>query len=98
MDKKTIAFDIDGVWTEDPEAFSSIYDFLTTRGHTCIMVTGAAQPQDKLDRLGLTFKTIIVADKILKSVAARQAGYEVDIWIDDRPEFINPPALQDNLE
>ena len=97
MDNKIIAFDIDGVWTEDPEAFSSIYDFLTARGHTCIIVTGAQQPQGKLDRLNLQFKVIIVSERQLKSVAARAAGYEVDIWIDDHPEYINPPPLEDNL-
>ena len=88
----TVAFDIDGTWTLEPDLWIQIYRLFETAGWQCIFVTGATQPNDKLRRLGILDIApkivIITAVGVLKADAASAAGYEVDVWIDDKPGFI----------
>lgn len=98
--KPVVAFDVDGVIDTHPACWITIYYRLKVCKFECIFVTGAEQPQDKLDRLSIPRDaTIIVANRMLKRDAALAAGWEVDIWIDDMPGTIEPcRILADNLE
>ena len=97
---RVVAFDIDDTWTLDPTAWRDVWDSLTESGFTCVIVTGADQPADKILRLSIPFDApIVVAKNELKRDAARQAGYEVSVWIDDLPGTIEPcRVLEDNLD
>ena len=94
----TIAFDIDGTWGTDPNLFWAIARVFEVKGWTVIVVTGAEQPTDKLERLRLTNYPIVYALGILKRDAARAAGYSVNVWVDDMPGTIEPcRILTDDL-
>lgn len=89
MNKPIVAFDLDGTWTTNPSAWLAVFEFLQSQGFQCIIVTGATHPQDKLYRLGVPKNApMIVSGSVLKEEAARRAGYQVAIWIDDMPGMI----------
>lgn len=96
----TVAFDIDGTWTEDPVAWLQTFRHFQHLGHTCIIVTGAFHPQDKLDRLLIPQDAVIInSERKFKKHAALTAGYNVTVWIDDMPGTIEPcRILTDNLK
>ena len=89
-----VAFDYDGTWTRDTAAFRKIAALLTTAGHTCIMVTG------RMDEHGYGNEVRVAVGDIMpvifagthewKRDAARAAGYAVDVWIEDNPEYVAP--------
>ena len=94
----TIAFDVDGTWGTDPWTFAAVAAMFAKRNWTVIVVTGAEQPADKLERLRLTDYHIVYALGILKRDAARAAGYSVNVWVDDMPGTIEPcRILTDDL-
>ncbi len=97
--RPVISIDIDSTWTTHPRAWHEVYNTLQRNGFECIFVTGADQPGDKLDRIGIPINAkIIVANGVLKRKAALDAGYEVAIWIDDMPGTIEPcRILTDDL-
>lgn len=84
----TVAFDIDGTWTLDPQLFNDIADMFIDERWTVIIVTGRDHSPEKLTRLGLSRWPIVVSGPLLKEEAARQAGYKVNVWIDDMPGMI----------
>lgn len=89
-----ISFDIDNTWSLDPTAWLMTFRHFRLCGHTCIIVTGANQPQDKLDRLLIPKDAvIIVSGREFKERAALAAGYKVDVWIDDMPGMIQECKL-----
>jgi hypothetical protein len=86
-----IAIDYDGTYTTDPLVFNSIIHLLQSAGHAVICVTGRSDDgiMDKPVRESIGKITpIIFAGKEWKSDAVKKAGYKVDIWIDDCPQFI----------
>lgn len=94
----TIAFDIDGTWTLDPLLFVRAACLFSESGWTVIIVTGREQPLDKLQRLRLagpvcSFWPVIVSGTLLKSEAANNAGYTVDVWVDDMPGMIEQTRI-----
>lgn len=88
------AIDFDGTYTADPELFKAFVGLLKARGHIPIMVTGrpAEYGMDEAPKaLVGDLMPIIFAGGEWKIDAAKAAGYEVDIWVDDLPQFIRPP-------
>jgi hydroxymethylpyrimidine pyrophosphatase-like HAD family hydrolase len=83
-----VAFDIDGTWSLDPALFKHLAYTFQKSGWRVIIVTGAEQPAEKLQRLMLTGYPLIVSGGQFKEHAARKAGYEVAVWIDDMPGMI----------
>lgn len=87
--RPTIAFDIDGVFTLNPSAWTAVFTFMRRQGFQCIIVTGADQPQEKLSRLLIPRDAVIInSGRDFKEHAALKAGYKVDVWIDDMPGVI----------
>lgn len=91
----TFAFDYDGTWTRDPEGLRAVVKLLQGRGHTCILLTGRSDEE----RWGHEVRAaigdlmpIVFAGNTWKRDAALAAGYKVDIFCDDLPEYI---AAQD---
>jgi len=85
----TFSLDIDGCWSEDPRCFLSMTHLLRSYGHEVIIVTGREQPMDKLQRLNIPLDIrIIVSGPKTKEQAALDAGYRVQVWVDDMPGMI----------
>lgn len=95
-----IAIDYDGTFSRDPVLWGEFVRAALLRGHTCILVTGRSDELispngstrwgDEV-RAGVgTLMPIVFAGMEWKRVAAKTAGYAVDIWIDDFPEYIAP--------
>jgi hypothetical protein len=86
-----IAFDYHGTFQRDVATFSAVVRQFMRAGHTCILVTGiddgdhyAAEVRRDIGAL----MPIVFAAGRWKKQAAKDAGYDVDIWIDDNPEYI----------
>lgn len=90
----TIAFDIDGCWSLAPLMWLRFYINAKGVGNICIFVTGREQPREKLERLSIPDNAIIiVSGSRFKKQAALDAGYSVDIWIDNEPGTIEPARI-----
>ena len=87
----TIAIDFDDTFTTDPVLWTSVIALLAVR-HQVICVTSRRVSIPNVNALqrALTphVAEIIYAYDQPKRLAAQEAGYAVDIWIDDRPETI----------
>ena len=98
----TIGLDYDDTWTADPKFWRKFVHMALDAGHTVIMVTQRCrcypeQVEDVEAEIGSLIPIIFAGDPLLpqsKSQAARTVGYEVDIWIDDRPESILVPMYR----
>lgn len=99
-----IAIDFDETFTADPSLWTVFLFHAAGRGHRVVMVTGradrvmysdpsrhwgdevrAALREVELDRLPLP---VVFAGEKPKRLAAAEAGYAVDVWIDDDPEHV----------
>lgn len=83
-------FDYDGTWSAAPGLFAEFADMVKAYGHQCVCVTFRAKDtKDALleNSIG-QHMGIIYTDGNPKADAAHQAGYTVDIWIDDIPSRI----------
>lgn len=96
--------DFDGTFAADPALFHKILDLLESRGHQVVIVTGRSTPSspDTISNMLVEVMTkgrvpIVYAGNTFKRIAATNAGFKVDIWIDDNPEYIDkqdPDKLQ----
>lgn len=83
----TIAFDFDGCWTADPNAWAQIAAFLEVCGHTVVMVTNRP-PQDAALLAGVGMPIVFAAGRPKRAMAS-ESGYTVDVWIDDNPILVD---------
>ncbi len=83
----TIAIDYDKTWTADPDLWNTFTKLAKSRGHQVIIATSRVAPDADGNP---EFKTlpVLFCGKEFKEVFCREAGYEVDIWIDDMPGTI----------
>lgn len=87
-----LAIDFDETWTQDPEAWEETVIFFKRRGHTVILVTN--RPDHPLFRedvevmAGPYVDALVFAGQHPKEKAAKQRGYDVDVWIDDSPNTV----------
>lgn len=91
-----IAIDYDNTYTADPESFNKIIKILLDQNHQVICVTGredagvmAAPVMESIGKL----VPVIFAGKEWKRDAAKRRGWNVDVWIDDSPEYIGKQTL-----
>jgi glycine/D-amino acid oxidase-like deaminating enzyme len=90
----TYAVDYDGTWTTDPEAFVAFASLLRRRGHTVIIVTSRASSEYEVEKACRPHvDAIVYAGRAWKRSAARNAGYEVNVWIDDMPEMVGRTTI-----
>ena len=87
--------DFDGTFSRDPELFRGIVAQLRARGHQAVLVTGRSDEgrwgAEVRSVVGDLMPIVFAADG-WKREAARAAGYRVDVWMDDHPEYV---AFQD---
>lgn len=90
--------DYDGTFGADPALFHAFLDLLTAKGHQAVIVTGRTRPtgtkgigEFEVEVVTKGRIPVVYAGMTFKRIAAADAGYKVDIWIDDNPEFIDKP-------
>lgn len=86
-----IAIDYHGTFSRDIVGFRAFVKSFQARGHVCVLVTGiedgdryAAEVRRDVGDL----MPIVFAAGAWKKQAAKAAGFDVDIWVDDNPEYI----------
>lgn len=86
-DPKTFSIDFDGTFTVDPELFRALVVLLQRRGHRVILTSQRCRqflPEIE-EALGNVRLPIVFASGLSKEAAAREFGYDVDVWMDDSP-------------
>lgn len=96
----TIAIDFDDTITRDPGMWAQFIKDARQKKHTVIICTGRSDAGAygcevrRFCDTHLVFNLpIVFAGKDWKRHASAEAGYEVDVWIDDAPEYIGPQTL-----
>jgi predicted O-linked N-acetylglucosamine transferase (SPINDLY family) len=89
--------DYDGTYAVDPHLFDTFIALLRARGHSAVLVTGRSDDEkwgkevrDAVAKIPTGAIPVVFAGIQWKRSAAAQAGYRVDVWIDDFPEYIAP--------
>lgn len=94
MSKMNIAIDFDDTITRDMFAFRAIIAAFQNSGHDVYIVTYRSEQGNNSDikqfckRLRKGLAGIIYTNLESKEAYMRDLGIEVDIWIDDSPEYI----------
>jgi len=97
---KIIAIDFDDTFTADVKLWQIFIKYAKSRGHICVCVTGRSDEgqwgaEVRREIGGLI--PIVFAGRKWKRDAAKEAGFDVDIWIDDNPEYIAEQGLLKTL-
>jgi hypothetical protein len=86
----TIALDIDGTLTRDPEGWRQFVTLFQSRGHRVIIATGRQRHTSDMDRFGIPPDLLVVyCGSVPKRQACLALGIEVEVWIDDMPAMID---------
>ena len=94
-DQLTFGIDFDGTLARDPKLFGRFIRMLHRAGHVAVLVTGRSDmtphaAEVRAVMAGLPEIPLVFAGPNWKRHAAKEAGHEIDIWVDDRPEYIGP--------
>jgi hypothetical protein len=93
-----IALDYDGTYTADASLWEAFVELAINRGHEVHLVT----MRYKNEPVSVTplITAIHYTDRKAKRPYMQERGYNVQVWIDDTPEFIitsaAPRSLADN--
>lgn len=86
-----IAIDYDNTLTADPEGWTQFIKMMQARGHEVVCVTGRSDigewGEEVRREIGGLVK-IVFSGNQWKRAAAEKAGWKVNVWIDDMPEYI----------
>lgn len=89
-----ISIDYDGTWSADPRLFTAFVVTARQHGHTILMITQRGPewrvPEMDVIEAVISHPIIFAAGKT-KVDAATDAGFNVDIWIDDNPYAMVKP-------
>lgn len=89
-----ISLDYDGTFTADPELWLEFVKTAQKRGHTVVVVTMRSEEEAKLIDPRLTeLVEILPTNRHAKKKFARMHGKEINIWVDDCPEFLFEDAF-----
>ena len=94
-----VAIDYDGTITRDTRGFAVIIVWLLIRKHTVVIITQRSEEQGDdvvkfVDELKPDHDVpIIWSSGKAKQVAAIEAGYFVDVWMEDNPLAIFEPLV-----
>ena len=106
---KKFAFDFDDTISADVYTFGKIFKILQDAGHKVIVVTGRSpigdwklEVENTIQNLctlnDLDVIEIIFAGPHWKKEVALSRGHQVDIWVDNAPEYIGKQWLLKNFE
>lgn len=88
--------DFDGTFSADPSLFRAFVASLRERGHDAVLVTGRSDEGQwgaEVRREVGSLMPVVFAANGWKREAAERAGFKVDIWVDDHPEYVAPQTL-----
>jgi hypothetical protein len=86
-----IGIDYDGTFSADPGLWRGFVKQAVARGHKCLCVTGRSDVGDLGDEVRRALGSlmpVLFAGLAWKRDTASAAGYDVDVWIDDNPEYV----------
>jgi hydroxymethylpyrimidine pyrophosphatase-like HAD family hydrolase len=101
--------DFDDTITADKNAFGKIFKVLQNEGHEVVVVTGRSaidhwklEAEKTIKDLCFIYDLnpieIVFAGPYWKKEAAKEQGHEIDIWIDNSPEYIGKQWLLKDFE
>ena len=95
----TISIDFDRTFSADPQMWGEFATKSVAEGNTVVMVSRRPDtPEDRqtvTDTLGdyaPAFSQVLLVGDSMKDEAAKEAGVNVDVWVDDSPQFIRSDA------
>ena len=99
-----LGIDYDGTWSEAPDLFAQLVPMFQDAGHECVVVTRRDDPgndeypaQEVRDAIG-DLCPIVFCGQHRKDHVASDAGYDVDVWIDDNPALIVNDRTPEDLK
>jgi uncharacterized protein (DUF362 family) len=92
-----ISIDYDDTYTTHPSAWQCVIRVLKNAGHRVIMVSSRRNTIENRDEIKDNLpedlcEVVLLVNHEPKRKAAKKAGWNVDIWIDDSPETIASKA------
>ena len=89
-----IALDYDGTYTADPGLWHPFIAASRARGHRIFVVTMRfpSEGREVEQRLGTHVDRIIFTGREAKRRHLQRLGHDVDVWIDNHPEYIDGDA------
>src|SRR5687768_9714104 len=89
-----IALDYDGTYTADPGLWHPFIAASRARGHRIFVVTMRfpSEGREVEQRLGPHVDRIIFTAREAKRRHLQRLGHDVDVWIDNHPEYIDADA------
>ena len=95
MRAMTISIDYDRTFTADPRLWGEFAKQSAAAGNRVVMVSrrpdtdeNQAAMAEALGEYIEAFSDVLLVGETMKDEAAKAAGIEVDVWIDDSPQFI----------
>lgn len=96
----TFGIDYDDTITADIASFGQIIKLIQNLGHNIVIVTGRSKEGkwetevfDTIEFLvlnyGINYIPVVFSGNEWKKKSAKNSGYEIDIWIDNSPEYID---------
>ena len=84
-----IALDYDGTYTADPYLWDIFVEAATIKGHTIYCVTMRTEEEAKeIPKVLLDKVLLICTNRMAKEPILISQGINIDIWIDDNPNWI----------
>lgn len=89
-DRSKIRFslDYDDTYTKDPDMWLEFIKLLRSRGHDVLVVTMRSELDNDMDPRLLETARVIFTNGHQKLPCLQNQGIDIDIWIDDRPDYI----------
>lgn len=91
----TVSIDFDRTFSADPQMWGEFAKQATADGNTVVMISRRPDtPEDRqtvtetLGEYSAAFSQVLLIGDTLKDEAAKAAGIDVDVWVDDSPQFI----------
>jgi len=87
------ALDYDGTFSAAPDLFREFRKLAERFGHRVVVVTGRSDEGrwgDEVREVVGPATPIVFCAGRWKRAAAEAAGYQVDVWVDDNPEYVGP--------
>ena len=96
---KTIAIDIDGTWSLDPECFLAMHRLFRSYEWRVIIITGGIQPFEKLQRLKIDSSMEYYCTNGIpkQEYLAKRLGIRDCVFVDNDPNSLIS-IFSDNLE
>ena len=98
----TISIDYDKTFSSDPEMWGQFAKSSAASGNQVVMIS--RRPDTEQDRNEITaalgdyassFSSVLLVGEQFKDAAAKAAGINVDVWVDDSPQFVKQQEQTD---